>query len=444
MEPQIRYAKTSDGVSIAYYTIGSGAPYIWLGAPQGIPIADQWRIPELQEIMEGIARRVTLIVYDPRGAGLSDGGPTDYSCEAMVRDLEAVADAASPEPFTLQTFGYMSVPALAYAERHPDRVVALVLLNGIGCGADMSESWRRLVRLADEDWEDAKVLLVRTNEASYSSSATVAEIERLGVYGGSKNAFLAFSQALETWDASECAARVETPALVAHYGAQSTHVPREACRRLAAALPRGTFASGEPRDRTETQLDRTSAVVRTFLRGVVPRTERTVAPREGPSGTAIILFTDIVDSTPLTERMGDTAFREASRKVDAAVREAIRDAGGTPVTGKVMGDGVMGVFTSAASAIDAARRCVEASKELPLHIGLHAGDVTREQDNVYGGAVNIASRICGLCEPGEILVSATVRELARTSAGVMFEERGEQVLKGIKEPVRVYAVRSHT
>jgi adenylate cyclase len=75
-----------------------------------------------------------------------------------------------------------------------------------------------------------------------------------------------------------------------------------------------------------------------------------------------------------------------------------------------------------------------------MHIGLHAGDVLSEGTNVYGGAVNIASRICGLCAPGEILVSATVRDLARTSAGVTFEYRGEQTLKGIDDHVRVFAV----
>ena len=160
-----------------------------------------------------------------------------------------------------------------------------------------------------------------------------------------------------------------------------------------------------------------------------------------PSGTAIVLFTDIAGSTALTERIGDTAFRAQSRALDASLRTAIEDAGGTPVAGKVLGDGVMGVFTSAVQAITAARRCLEMSADLPLHIGLHAGDVIHENDNVYGGAVNIASRICALCEPGEILVSSTVRELARTSAGVTFEDRGEQLLKGIDDPVRVYEVR---
>ena len=101
------------------------------------------------------------------------------------------------------------------------------------------------------------------------------------------------------------------------------------------------------------------------------------------------------------------------------------------------------VFASAARAVEAARRCagLSTASELPLHIGVHAGDVIREDDNVYGGAVNIASRICALCEPGDILVSQTVRDLARTSAGVAFEDRGEHALKGIADPVRLFAVR---
>jgi class 3 adenylate cyclase len=157
----------------------------------------------------------------------------------------------------------------------------------------------------------------------------------------------------------------------------------------------------------------------------------------------VILFTDIVDSTALTERLGDTTFRTAARTLDEGMRAAMREAGGTPVDGKVLGDGVMGVFTSAAQAIAAARRCIElsAESELRLHVGLHAGDVIREAGNVYGGAVNIASRICALSAPGEVLVSGTVRDLARTSAGVTFDDRGEREMKGIDDAVRLYDVR---
>jgi adenylate cyclase len=81
-----------------------------------------------------------------------------------------------------------------------------------------------------------------------------------------------------------------------------------------------------------------------------------------------------------------------------------------------------------------------------LHIGLHAGDVIREEvdgrRDVFGGAVNIASRICGLSAPGEILVSDVVRGMARSSAGVGFDDRGAQEMKGVGEPVHVYAVRA--
>src|SRR5207245_8966425 len=100
------------------------------------------------------------------------------------------------------------------------------------------------------------------------------------------------------------------------------------------------------------------------------------------------------------------------------------------------------VFTSARQAIEAALACAKAGEEasLPLHLGLHAGDVIREDNNVYGGAVNLASRISGLSAPGEVLVSDIVRGLARPSAGVPFEGRGEQALKGVEEPLRGWAV----
>jgi class 3 adenylate cyclase len=167
------------------------------------------------------------------------------------------------------------------------------------------------------------------------------------------------------------------------------------------------------------------------------------APPRLPSGTAIILFVDIVDSTALTESLGDAAYREKARQLDASLRKIILDAGGTPIEGKVLGDGVMAVFTSAAKAIEAALACGRAGggAGLPLHLGLHAGDVIREENNVFGGAVNIAARVAAASAAGETLVSDTVRSLARTSAAVSFEDRGEQVLKGIDDPMRLFAVR---
>ena len=172
-----------------------------------------------------------------------------------------------------------------------------------------------------------------------------------------------------------------------------------------------------------------------------------------PSGTAIILFADIADSTALTERMGDAAFREKARALDTALRDAITNAGGTAIEGKLLGDGVLAVFGAAREAISCAQEMhhiagagggLDPTPSTPdpllLHVGIHAGDVIREDGNVFGGAVNVAARISDASEAGETLVSGTVRDLARTSAGVSFEDRGERELKGVSEPVKVWAV----
>jgi class 3 adenylate cyclase len=171
--------------------------------------------------------------------------------------------------------------------------------------------------------------------------------------------------------------------------------------------------------------------------------EEAEAKTEMPEGMAVILFADIVESTALTEQLGDAAFRDKARELDTSLRKVIRECSGTPVEGKLVGDGVLAVFTSARQAIECALHCNAASEPigLQLHLGIHAGDVIREGNNVYGGAVNIAARIAAASEPGEVLVSDTVRGLARTSAGVAFEDRGERSLKGIEEPQRLFVVR---
>jgi class 3 adenylate cyclase/pimeloyl-ACP methyl ester carboxylesterase len=443
MEPRIQYAKTSDGVNIAYTAVGEGLPFVW---PAGMVSLDEiWRLPELREIVEGISRQALFVSYNTRGFGLSDRDTVDFSCEAMVRDLEAVADAIGIERFTLQVWSMMAIPAVVFAERHPERLFALILLNGIMRGADRSPEWESLLQIAAQDWELGKRLLVQSNEAGYALTTTLEENRKALDRSISRDSLLAFHRESAAWDASELVGRVGTPALVAHYGELARYTPLEASRRLAASLPNGSFASVVPTD-GEQVVDAASRVVRGFLRGVLPRSEsRRVHPQQidAPSGTAIILFADIADSTALTETLGDTAFRAKARELDAALRTIIRDHSGTPIEGKLLGDGVLATFTSARQAIEAALASARSGDDagLPLHLGLHAGDVIREEGNVFGGAVNIAARVSALAAPGEVLVSETIRSLARTSAGVRFEDRGEREMKGVGEPVRVWAVR---
>jgi adenylate cyclase len=109
----------------------------------------------------------------------------------------------------------------------------------------------------------------------------------------------------------------------------------------------------------------------------------------------------------------------------------------------------MAVFDAAKDAIAAARACHAAAEaaQLLLHVGIHAGDVIRDQNlggpgDVHGGAVNIAARVAAASAPGQTLVSDVVRALGRTSAGVVFDDRGEFALKSIEEPQRLFSVRA--
>ena len=439
MEPRVRYARTEDGASIAYAVFGDGPPLLVARPLLRSPV-DESLENQFDPVLPILARSRSLVLWDYRGLGMSDSVSPAYSLESSLADMSAVADAAAMHPVDIMAHLTPCESAIAFAASYPHRVRRLVLCNPstgtfgsprrttlAGLPDIAATHFREYIQLAAlriMGWEHAEI--ARRWERDVLRQFDSQTWERL-------------MDGMERVDASAHVPRVVAPALViVDHTALDRHtvMPAERqqqIRRLAAALPNGELGVVKPR----TPAPEFARLVDAFLARDVDQSPQL------PHGTAVILFTDIADSTALTERMGDAAFRAAARALDDRMRAAIREAGGMPVEGKVLGDGVMAVFTSAAQAIAAARRCVAlgAESELQLHVGLHAGDVIRERDNVYGGAVNIASRICGLSAPGEILVSATIRDLARTSAGVTFEDRGEHALKGIDDPQRVFAVR---
>src|SRR3989304_1050151 len=115
MEPRIQYAKTSDGVSIAFFTEGEGMPF--LNVP-GMPMSNvqrQRKMPRLREALAFAAARYKLVAFDRRGFGLSQRDVADFSLETLVLDLEAVVDHLALERFALST-GILGGPVgIAYA-----------------------------------------------------------------------------------------------------------------------------------------------------------------------------------------------------------------------------------------------------------------------------------------------------------------------------------------
>jgi pimeloyl-ACP methyl ester carboxylesterase len=132
MNPEVRYARTSDGVSIAYFAAGTGPLLIDTNAPPFCNAELNPRIAEYRAFFEDITRRITYVQYDTRGFGMSDREITDFSLAAMVKDIEAVADALGHDRFAMAAWSERGMPTLAYAAAHPERVIAIALREGFG------------------------------------------------------------------------------------------------------------------------------------------------------------------------------------------------------------------------------------------------------------------------------------------------------------------------
>ncbi len=163
-----------------------------------------------------------------------------------------------------------------------------------------------------------------------------------------------------------------------------------------------------------------------------------------PAQTRGFLFSDLRGYSAYTERRGDRVARELLTRYRRVVREAIAAFGGAEI--RTEGDSFYVVFDSVSQAVQAALAIQhglsqETGEPIWAGIGVHAGDVEDDvEQGIVSSAVNIAARICALAQPGEVLVSETVRQLTRTYLEVTFIPRGRRRLKGISEPVAVYRV----
>jgi class 3 adenylate cyclase len=155
---------------------------------------------------------------------------------------------------------------------------------------------------------------------------------------------------------------------------------------------------------------------------------------------ATVLFTDIVGSTERASALGDQAWPKLIADHRLAVRRELARFGGNEID--TAGDGFFATFDGPARGIACAAAIASASAEqgLEVRLGLHTGECERDGTKVTGIAVHIGARVASLAQPGEVLVSRTVKDLVAGS-GIEFEDRGEHELKGVPGEWRPYAVR---
>ena len=162
-------------------------------------------------------------------------------------------------------------------------------------------------------------------------------------------------------------------------------------------------------------------------------------------GIRAVLFTDVVNSTTLTQSLGDEAALAILGVHDTIVRDALSALGGREV--KHTGDGIMASFVSPASAV---RCAIQIQQELDRHaqenpehalkvrVGAAAGEPVEQNNDLFGSTVQLAARLCAHAQPEQILVSTAIAELC-LGKGLSFEDIGEVTLKGFGSPVRAHA-----
>ena len=472
MEQDVRFCTTSDGISIAYTSLGSGPPLVQvLGWATHVEFGAQ--LPGMEQSMWTLlARNHHYYIYDGRGFGLSDRGVTDFSLDAKIRDLEAVVDAAGLKRFDIIGASEGGPTAMAYANRHPERVRRLVVYG----------SFARLV--PPETEAEQMEMRLRMMAILPGWGKDTPEFRQLWTMqfmpGGSPELFQWFNElqrrsadastvtalmgAIVRIDVRDEARQIKAPTLVVHCRGDRA-VKFERGREIASLIPNAKFVSIEsdnhfpiPGDRATHRLVQ---VIDDFLAdsGAGGPSEPTTG-QAAPSGLVTIFFTDMEGSTSPTQRLGDDKAQEILREHNAIVREALKGHAGSEI--KHTGDGIMASFGSASGALDCAVAIQRAFAERSLslrsqgspstssgraeetairvRIGLNAGEPVAEESDLFGSAVQLAARVCAQAEPGRILVSNVVRELAM-GKGHLFADVGEVALRGFEDPVRLYEVK---
>lgn len=157
-----------------------------------------------------------------------------------------------------------------------------------------------------------------------------------------------------------------------------------------------------------------------------------------------VLFTDIVDSTPLNRSLGDEAWAELLAAHRALVRACVREHGGSEVG--TQGDGFLVRFEvpdeAAACAVELQRRLAaeraDAPRGIHVRMGIHAGEVVQNDDDLVGSVVNLASRVCAVAGADEILVTEPLADHLRPGRPLV--DRGLRTLKGFDQPRHLLAL----
>jgi class 3 adenylate cyclase/pimeloyl-ACP methyl ester carboxylesterase len=433
MMPRTRYTK-SDDVHIAFQVYGDGSRNLVFVPGFISQIETYWEQPNWAKWLERLGQFAKVVLFDKRGTGLSDRGVAVPDMDKRMDDIRAVMDAAGMDTATV--FGISEGGSLAsvFAAYQPLRCESLILYGAFA----RFESWfptnealQELFDYAEEHWGSGAALPMFCPETGDDPSFQ----EWWGKYertGASPRDLVEIMKVNSQIDITDILPSIKAPTLVLHK-TEDALIDVEGGRTLAKMIPGAKLMEFSGRDHFpflgkegHQILDEVEA----FVTGEKPKPvfDRVLAA---------VVFTDIVDSTALAQKLGDETWHAKLTQHDAILREQIDQFRGRAV--KSLGDGFLATFDGPGRAIYCAKAIGEAVSKLGLNvrIGVHTGEVEVASDDVRGIAVNIAARIAELGGGNEIVVSRTVKDLVAGS-GLDFESLGSKKLKGLSEEWHVY------
>jgi pimeloyl-ACP methyl ester carboxylesterase len=442
VRPETRYAKTGD-IHIAYQVFGEGPVDMVLATEFWHSIEVQWDQPDLAAFLERLASFARVISFDQRGSGVSD--PVSLleltSLDLWMDDINVVMNEVGSESAVLYGIGGGGTMSMLFAATHPQRVSGLVLVN----------SFARLSRAPDYPWGRGPELEEEVHDVMRAgwgrgvfldlvAPSRVGDEEfrkwwaRYQRIGASPGTVLSMRRMLGQIDVRDVLPSIRAPTLVLHR-AQTAWNRVEHGRYLAKHIPDARLVEVPGIDHFSFIGDSEAILSETenFVAGLA-------APPVSDRQLSTVLFTDIVGSTQLAAEVGDRRWREVLEAQRTLVRRELERYRGLEID--TAGDGFFATFDGPARAVRCAAVLRDAVKPLGIEIraGLHTGEVEVLSEGLAGVAVHIGQRVLAEAEPGEVLVSSTVKDLTAGS-GLEFEDRGLHALKGVPEEWRLFAVR---
>ena len=434
--PITRYARSGD-VHLAYQVVGDGPRDLVFALDWASHLEVLWEQPFVQELVLSLARFSRVIWFDMRRVGLSDR-MLESAPEDWIDDVAAVMDAAGSQRASLVAHGHATQMALMAAATHPDRIESLVLMNGFArfSRADdypagiPAEAGEQLLGQVADTWGRGTMagFLGPSVAANPGMTDWYSRLERFTASPGTAQAKM---RTILELDVREVLPLVTAPTLVIQ-NTGDAYVRAGHGRYLAEHIAGARLLERPSADHWPVPEPDLLVAIQEFITGA--RVEEPEVDRV----LTTVLFVDVVGSTERVSELGDRRWQALLDQFVSTVQLQLQTHRGVLVDRS--GDGILATFDGPARAIRCAWGIRDSLQRVGLEVrtGLHTGEVTQRQGDVAGIAVHIGARVSELAEPGEVLVTRTVRDLVAGS-GIDFADRGEFPLKGVPEHWELYA-----